>query len=91
MGSTVQIQKGRFFRCQKQGFIQVMKGELWITVAGDREDYVLSENQHFSHRDQSLLVAEALTDSEIEIKYEADHRSEHLNHSQEKRNSSPEL
>lgn len=40
--------------------LHVHKGAMWITMEGDREDYVLTEGESMSFHGPGILVLEAL-------------------------------
>ncbi len=47
--------------------IECKEGVIWVTHAGDRQDYMLKAGRHFNPKGKGSLVIEAIDDARVDI------------------------
>jgi len=57
---TIQLQKGQTYLSQKAHSLKVQKGQVWVTIEGDEEDYILNEGQSLPMKQNHLVLLQGL-------------------------------
>ena len=57
---TIQLEKGQTYLSKQASTLKVQKGQVWVTIEGDEEDYVLEEGESLPPQENRLVVLQGL-------------------------------
>jgi len=57
---TIQLQKGQTYLSKRSLSLKVQKGQVWVTIEGDEEDYVLEEGQCLPPQENRVVLLQGL-------------------------------
>ncbi len=62
---TIQLNKGQTFLSKQRQALKVQKGQVWVTIEGDDEDYILEAGQSLPPQEKRSVLLQGLVQASI--------------------------